>query len=294
VKLLVPGALSGQDGFFGLPSADLMIAPDRSLRILLVEDHVATASALAKTLLRLGFAVAPANSARTAMEVARLQTFDLLITDIGLPEKNGWELFRELRTLQPQLMGIAVTGYADPQALHRSTEVGLTVHLVKPATVQQVLSAIAQLFPGSAASAPSQPAGDARLQLLYLEDDPRDIELLQSTCARNDPDCAITAAMSQATFIAFLQSGRFDGILSDSGLPNLPGADAVGLARSLAPSLPYVFLCGRMDDGKRADLLAAKPDGMFSKDQPEDTARAIALLRRLRGNRGSATHGAPR
>jgi DNA-binding response OmpR family regulator len=129
-----------------------MPAPARPLRILLVEDHVATASALAKALLRQGFAVAPANSARAALAVAKLQPFDLLITDIGLPEKNGWELFRELRTVQPTLVAIALTGYSYPQDIKRSADVGIQVHLIKPATMQQVEAAIVQLFPEQAAA----------------------------------------------------------------------------------------------------------------------------------------------
>jgi CheY-like chemotaxis protein len=272
-----------------------MIPPNHTLRILLVEDHVATASALAKTLLKQGFAVAPANSARAALEAARQQPFDLLITDIGLPQKNGWELFRELRRLQPHLLAIAVTGYAYPQDVQRSLDVGIQVHLTKPATIQQVLAAIERVFPDYApgASVHRTPrreppvatadgkAGPGRVKLIYLEDDPRDVELLQLTCAQHEPDCELTAVTSRAAFVAALQTGRFDGILSDSGVHDLFGADAVRLARRLAPTLPYVFLCGMMGDAKRADLLAAKPDGIFSKDRPEDVGLAIGLVRRM-------------
>lgn len=117
------------------------------------------------------------------------------------------------------------------------------------------------------------------MKVLYLEDDARDVELLQLACEQDEPDCDLTAAMSRAAFIAGLKSGRFDGILSDSGLADLPGPEAVRLARSLAPALPYVFLCGAMSETKRAELLAMKPEGVFSKDRPEEVAQAIALLR---------------
>jgi CheY-like chemotaxis protein len=257
-----------------------MITPDHTLRILLVEDHVATASALARTLLRHGFAVAPAHTAQAALAVARLQTFDLLITDIGLPEKNGWELFRELRKLQPSLAAIAVTGYAYPGDLRRSSEVGIQVHLKKPATIQQVLQAIGQLFP--------QPGV---LKLLYLEDDARDIELLQLVCQQTDPDCELIGVMDREAFVTAVKIGGFDGILSDSGLPDLPGPDAVRLARQLAPGLPYVFLCGMMDPVKRADLVAANPDGIFSKDRPEDPRLAINLIRAMKKYRGGPGPG---
>lgn len=123
------------------------------------------------------------------------------------------------------------------------------------------------------------------VKLLYLEDDANDVELLQLACEQNEPDCEVTAAMSRAAFVAALQSGRFEGVLSDSGVHDLFGADAVKLSRSLAPALPYVFLCGAMSEAKRADLLAAKPDGIFSKDRPGSVGLAIGLLRKLSGPR---------
>lgn len=123
------------------------------------------------------------------------------------------------------------------------------------------------------------------VKLLYLEDDSRDIELLQMACVQDEPDCEITGAMDRASFIAALQSGRYAGILSDSGIHDLPAPEALKLARSLAPNLPYVFLCGMMSDAKKAELLAAGPDGIFSKDRPEDLGLAIGLLRKLAGER---------
>lgn len=265
-----------------------MSSRERPLRILLVEDHVATASALAKALLRQGFAVAPANSARAALDAARQQPFDLLITDIGLPQKNGWELFRELHRLQPHLVAIAVTGFAYPQDIQRSRDVGIQIHLTKPATFQQVLAAIGQLFPEAGSRAPiersttrPEPPRPAVLRLLYLEDDARDVELLQLACQHSDPDCELTPAASREAFLTALQSGLFDGILSDSGVHDLPGPQAVKLARKLAPGLPYVFLCGMMDPKKQWELVAANPDGIFSKDRPEDASLAIGLVRKM-------------
>lgn len=282
-----------------------MTIPERALRVLVVEDHTATASALAKMLLRHGFEVASSASAAAALAVARQQPFDLLITDIGLPEKNGWELFRELQALQPGLRAIALTGYAYPDDLLRSMDVGIQIHLIKPATADQLRSAIAELFPGQARALDRRPAGpDAApfgrrsrqwsrgpLKLLFLEDDRRDIELLELQLQREEPDCELTAVGSRADFVAALQRGGYGGILSDSGVHDLFGADAVKLARGLAPGIPYVFLCGIMSDTKRADLLAAKPDGLFSKDQPEDVGSAIALLRKLSADRASPPPG---
>ena len=268
-----------------------MNLPEHPLRILLVEDHVATVSALTKALLRQGFAVASATSAGAAWEAALQQPFDLLITEIGLPQKNGWELFRELRRLRPELLAIAVTAYAYPEDVQRSKDVGIEIHLTKPATFQQVLGAIHQLFPNAKAGAnadqsrqPVMPATPSRprvLRVLHLEDDERDVELLQLTCQRHDPDCEITPATDREGFRRALQSGFFDGIVSDSSVHDLSGPEAVKLARKLAPGRPYVFLCGMMDPVKQLALVRANPDGIFSKDRAEDPALAINLIRKM-------------
>lgn len=120
--------------------------------------------------------------------------------------------------------------------------------------------------------------------MLYLEDDRHDVELLQLLCLQDEPDCEITAVSDRQAFEAALESGRFAGILSDSGVHDLAGPDAVKVARLLAPTLPYVFYCGTMAQQKRAVLLAAKPDGIFSKDRPGDAGLAIGLLRKLSGS----------
>jgi CheY-like chemotaxis protein len=130
-------------------------------------------------------------------------------------------------------------------------------------------------------------AGDnlGSVKLLYLEDDPHDLELLQLVCRHEAPDCEITGASDRTAFIKALEGGQYVGIISDSGVHDLAGPDAVRVARLLAPALPYVFYCGAMAETKRAELASAKPEGIFSKDRPEDLNLAISLLRKLTSGR---------
>lgn len=104
-------------------------------------------------------------------------------------------------------------------------------------------------------------------------------------CLHQEPDCEITAVGDRMAFVKALESGDYAAILSDSGVHDLVGPDAVRVARLLAPAVPYVFYCGTMASAKRAELEAAKPDGIFSKDRPEDLGLAIGLLRKLSGGR---------
>jgi PAS domain S-box-containing protein len=105
------------------------------LRILLVEDHELTRVALASLLHRRHHSVAAAGSVAEALALAKKQKFDLLISDIGLPDGNGNELMAELKSLY-SLKGIALTGYGMEQDISDCLEAGFVTHLTKPVRLQ--------------------------------------------------------------------------------------------------------------------------------------------------------------
>jgi CheY-like chemotaxis protein len=80
------------------------------------------------------------------------QPFDLILSDIGLPEMNGWELLRRVREHYP-LKAIALTAMSAPADFARSHAVGFHAHLVKPIDFAALGAAIARLFEPAAAAA---------------------------------------------------------------------------------------------------------------------------------------------
>src|SRR5688572_17459164 len=103
----------------------------RSLCILLAEDHEDTLHALARLLRRNGHTVYTARTASEARDLAAANRCDLLIGDIGLPDRSGVELMRELRELYG-LKGIAVSGYVTKDDVSEALEAGYDKHLAKP------------------------------------------------------------------------------------------------------------------------------------------------------------------
>ena len=93
-----------------LPTATFAGAKAEPLRILLVEDHEPTRTALVQLLARRRYEVAAAASLAEARAAAGEQHFDVLISDIGLPDGSGFDLMAELRE-RHGLKGIALTGY---------------------------------------------------------------------------------------------------------------------------------------------------------------------------------------
>jgi PAS domain S-box-containing protein len=117
-------------------------APARkALRILLVEDHHDTRYVLSRLLAGLGFEVTAAGSVKEAVEAAAGQSFDLLLSDIGLPDGSGMDVMRQIAN-RHKVKGIALSGYGQDEDLRRSREAGFVTHLTKPVNLQTLQDAI--------------------------------------------------------------------------------------------------------------------------------------------------------
>jgi len=110
----------------------------RPLRILLVEDHVDTQHVMSRLLQSFKHEVKSASSIKSALALASAHPFDLVITDIGLPDGSGGALMTQLRAMY-NLPGIAVTGF---NADEFDLTWGFRARLTKPITLEQLERAI--------------------------------------------------------------------------------------------------------------------------------------------------------
>jgi DNA-binding response OmpR family regulator len=117
---------------------------ERALRILLVEDHADTAMLLARLLQRAKHAVKTALDRASAEEIAGKEPFDLVISDLRLPDGSGLDLMRNLKE-RYQLRGIAMTGCGMDEDIRLSKEAGFEEHLIKPIDFKQLIDKIAGL-----------------------------------------------------------------------------------------------------------------------------------------------------
>ena len=115
-------------------------SPRRGLRIALVEDNVDTASLVGRLLRREGFHVDVAGSCAEARELLSGGTHDLLVSDIGLPDGNGYELRRGIAF--GKLKSIALTGYGQEGDVQRAMDAGFDRQLTKPVEFEALLQAI--------------------------------------------------------------------------------------------------------------------------------------------------------
>jgi signal transduction histidine kinase len=117
----------------------------RRHRLLVVDDHADTCSGMKMMLERRGYDITVAHSAGQAVEETQREDFDLLISDIGLPDRSGYELMRELRQSKG-LLGIALSGFGMEADVNKARDAGFSEHLTKPINFDRLEQAIRHLL----------------------------------------------------------------------------------------------------------------------------------------------------
>jgi CheY-like chemotaxis protein len=123
------------------PDVDATNDPARPLTILLVDDHADTLRAMSRLLRQLEHRVVTADCMRSALAAADSTEFDLLISDVGLPDGTGNALMEELLKRGP-VRGIALTGYGAESDIRQTRAAGFCAHLTKPVDFGQMQNAI--------------------------------------------------------------------------------------------------------------------------------------------------------
>ena len=130
--------------------------PAASLRILLVEDHDDTRRVLERLLTHSGHQLSIAENVATAMERIESQRFDVVLSDIGLPDGTGHEIISAAKRVQ-DVKGVALTGFGMSEDVRRSEDAGFDFHLTKPVDFAELRQLLAEMQPAGGGSA--SPAG---------------------------------------------------------------------------------------------------------------------------------------
>jgi signal transduction histidine kinase/CheY-like chemotaxis protein len=120
-------------------------AETRTRRVLVVDDHYDTCTGMKMMLERRGYNITVAHTADQAVEKARNEDFDLLISDIGLPDRSGYELMKELQTSKG-MRGIALSGFGMEHDVDKARAAGFSEHLTKPINFERLEEAIKNLL----------------------------------------------------------------------------------------------------------------------------------------------------
>ena len=119
-------------------------ATPKSLRLLLVEDHADTRRTLSRLLSRCGHKVSSTDHVEAALKLLESKRFDAVVSDIGLPDRSGYELMA-LAKQRHHLKGIALSGFGMEEDVQRSLAAGFDHHLTKPVDFRDLSSLLSEL-----------------------------------------------------------------------------------------------------------------------------------------------------
>ena len=123
--------------------------PDRSLSVLIVDDEEPVLRFVDRVLRDAGFKTTTASSGADALATAQQRKgerpFDLLVTDVNMPQMTGDELARRLRQIEPGLKVLYLTGYSDQLFKEKQTLWQDEAFLEKPCSVKGLLQAVSLL-----------------------------------------------------------------------------------------------------------------------------------------------------
>jgi len=118
--------------------------PAKSLRILLIEDHSDTRQTLSRLLTHFGHQISVADNTQSALEIVQSQKFDVVLSDIGLPDGSGYDVISQVKRKQP-VKAVAITGFGTDEDVRRGKEAGFDFHLIKPIDVHELRNVLDQV-----------------------------------------------------------------------------------------------------------------------------------------------------
>ena len=127
-----------------LPTQATKAVAHQGRTILVVDDHRDTLRSMKLLLTRLGYQVLAAENMTDALRIAEEEEFDILLSDIGLPDGSGLELIKRIRETR-EVPALALSGFGMDEDLQRSFDAGFSDHLTKPVSLDRLQSAIAGL-----------------------------------------------------------------------------------------------------------------------------------------------------
>ncbi len=231
-----------------------------SVRILVVDDDQRLLDLLEDTLASMGYATATVKSAGEALFLLSKKAYDLVISDISMPEMDGFELLSKIRNNYPQLPVIFITGVARPDIIGKAHPEGF---LAKPFRISNLEELIEKTLSGK------EEILDTRSRrILVIDDDDYFREMLIEALKI----CEYTAipAASPKEALDIIKSSAVDAVITDIKMPVMDGVSLAKTIKEKHPDLPVILITAYhtldrrsfADQKKVVDGILQKPFGL--------------------------------
>jgi len=115
---------------------------DKKVRILVVDDSQESREICQRVLQKEGYGVQSVDSAKKALDELETTRFDLVITDLKMPEMDGLSLLKKVKEIDPKIFVIVMTGYPSEESKTQAIELGASGYLAKPIDVSELVTAV--------------------------------------------------------------------------------------------------------------------------------------------------------
>ncbi|MGH9442727.1 MAG: response regulator [Thermoanaerobaculia bacterium] len=253
------------------------------VRALIVDDDHDSREVVAEILGVAGVEVRSASTLREALELLGRERFDVLVSDIAMPEGDGYDLIRKVRALPPEKGGaipaVALTAYVGREDRLRARREGFQTHVSKPIEPGELLSVLEKLTGArrDAGATASRAEGGEPCRVLIVEDDA-------------DSGLGLKALLELGGFEVEIASDGPEGLrkaadlhpdlaLVDVSLPGMDGYDvAERLRRSGNDGKPYMIAVSGFDDGAHRERARESgfDDYLVKPIRPDELERAVS------------------
>jgi DNA-binding NtrC family response regulator len=226
------------------------------IKILVVDDDHYLLDLLIETLKTIGYNAVGVSRPQEALTMLKTDKFELVITDIKMPDMDGIEFSRRVKENHPDLPVIFISGVLGSSLLHGSEAEGF---LAKPFRIGQMEELIENVISGLSKEDDS-PASE---RILVVDDDDTFRLMLLETLKLSG--FAVAGARDGQEAISLLHQGGISAVISDFKMPGMDGISLTGQIKKSWPTIPVIMITGYLsseDDPLRPENVA---DGFLMK-----------------------------
>ncbi len=281
----------GSEFYFSLSLAvcesdnDVRVLPQRGLRVLAVDDNDANRQILATQLARARCEVTLASGAAEGLELLQKGTFDVVLTDIQMPDVDGFEFTREVRARHPELPVVALSSVG-PDAMGKPERGLFVAYVPKPVRTAELYRALAMVSDETrprVEEVPARQSDSVTARVLVVEDNA--VNQMVAKRLLGQMGCEVEVADNGRVGIECMQAGHFDLVLMDVHMPVMDGLEAVRRIRAgetLDADTPVLALTARARAEDRVECLEAGMTAFLTK--PVRRPELEAAVRRFVGS----------
>ena len=254
-----------------------------NVRVLVVDDDEKIRQLLMDTLSALGYNTIGAPDGNEALSILKKRKMDLVIADIRMPTMNGIDLLKAIKSTQPNLPVLIITGYDFNYAMDQAMEAGADGFLAKPFRIGKIEELMTNVL--GRRSDMDNNTMEAPKKVLIAEDNEKLRQILVETL--NSLDYLSHGVESGDKALEKLKTEKFDLLITDVKMPRMDGITLLKEIRKMGNMIPVVMITAYPQVYPAQKALQEGADGYLSK--PFRVEKIDELMRILLEDKDNTT-----